>query len=343
MTFKHKAEYLTIRVLGKWILAGEYTVLKSGPALAFPLPSHFMEMRLTRKRAEKPSIKAEHLLPVATVIAHTKKAVADDKKSTNKLERVTNQKDSSALLKKTFVGLLGLALQKAKKNFKDLNFDIHIQSHISFGAGMGASAVLCVLVGRLFQGQGWLKEKELFDFCHELENHLHGQSSGLDIAVVLKQQPVLFAWAQGGFQQIKTFQPVWKPNVFLSYAGEGRTTKQNIRKIKTFWKSQPEKAKTLDQQMKRAVAHARESLVTGLEDKKLGQLKKSFALAEKCFLGWDLVGPAMQKHMHFLKEQGALAVKPTGSGSGGYVLSLWPGAPPSHLRPLLIPTFTHKE
>ena len=335
--FKHKPEGSKIRVSGKWILAGEYAVLKSGPAIAFPLHSHFMEMRLTRK----------------TKYANKQKIFVGNSTAKNKLKGVAHplEKTSSTGFKKNFIGLLNRALKQINKKQTDLSFDIHIQSHIPFGAGMGASAVLCVLVGRLFQCQGWLNKKQLFGFCHVLENHLHGQSSGLDIAVVLKQKPILWTQAQRGRGprgsnkiDIRTFQPVWKPNVFLSYAGQGQTTKQNIQRMKTFWKSQPEKAKALNQQMNKAVLKAMESLRrTGPSDNKLRQLKQSFSLAEKCFWEWDLVGPDMQKHIHFLKEQGALAVKPTGSGSGGYVLSLWPEAPPSHLSPLLIPAFTHQR
>jgi mevalonate kinase len=41
--------------------------------------------------------------------------------------------------------------------------------------------------------------------------------------------------------------------------------------------------------------------------------------------------------MEMLKKAGAVAVKPTGSGGGGYVLSLWTTQPPEELLSKLIP------
>ena len=35
--------------------------------------------------------------------------------------------------------------------------------------------------------------------------------------------------------------------------------------------------------------------------------------------------------MQILREAGAIALKPTGSGSGGHVISLWQNAPPKSL------------
>ncbi len=40
-----------------------------------------------------------------------------------------------------------------------------------------------------------------------------------------------------------------------------------------------------------------------------------------------LISESLQQHMQQLLHEGALAVKPTGSGSGGYVLSLWESEP----------------
>ena len=54
----------------------------------------------------------------------------------------------------------------------------------------------------------------------------------------------------------------------------------------------------------------------------------------------DLVPSAVQNHMQQLKKAGALACKLTGSGSGGYVLSLWNEKPTSaELTSELIPVF----
>jgi mevalonate kinase len=51
------------------------------------------------------------------------------------------------------------------------------------------------------------------------------------------------------------------------------------------------------------------------------------------FSGWGLTTGVLGDHIQQLKDYGALAVKPTGSGDGGYVLSLW-RQPPINVSPI---------
>ena len=293
---------INIKVCGKWILAGEYAVLKSYPALVFPFASQFIELAYQKG-------KTDHLI------------IADIERS-------------------FFESVLDQALQGISKNRLDIKGIIKINFRIVFGAGMGASAVICVLIGRLFHYLNWLKEEELFYFCHSLENSLHGQSSGVDIAAVLTGKPILYQYKKDNKQapQIQVFQPLWRPFIFLSYSGKGGSTRVNIKKIKLFWEREPERADTLNRQMAQAVLKAKEGL-TRDKDKGLISLIKAFSLAEECFSEWNLIGKDMKEHIVFLKQQGALAVKPTGSGSGGCVLSLWSQPPPAYLSNQLVSAF----
>ena len=56
-------------------------------------------------------------------------------------------------------------------------------------------------------------------------------------------------------------------------------------------------------------------------------IKKS----HNCFEQWGLVNEDVKRHQEILIEAGALAVKLTGSGGGGYVLSLWESVPSAKL------------
>ncbi len=326
-----------IRVYGKWILAGEYSVLKGFPALAFPLPSRFMELNYEKAGSfflKKP--------------AHPP---AGDKGALVSSE-------VSLRLHKVFALVLDQALKNISKTRADLKGLINFKSCILPGVGMGASAVICVLIGKLFYKLKWLKKSELFSFCHSLENHLHGQSSGLDIAVVLTGKPVRFVTssppaggappAGGGADepsagpagegvrkessQIRVFCPKWRPFIFLSHSGAVRSTKSNMKKIQLFWKQEPQKAEALNRQMAQAVLKAERGFLTTNNREGLFLLTEAFSLAEECFFKWGLTGGGLKKHSALLKKRGALAVKPTGSGAGGCVLSLWRADPPSDLN-----------
>ena len=444
---------LTIKVYGKWIWAGEYTVLKSYPALVFPLPSQFIE--LSYQKSSVP-LKVEDVFPTY----NNKTSFSDEEKISTPLDKVSpkdfskvspkaSSKDVSKVsskdvskasskvssmgssyelknpyqvnnslggAEKIFCSVLDSALKKVSKTRADLKNGIHVKSCIAFGAGIGSSAVLSVVIGRLFCFLNWIKETELFHFCHSLENEVHGQSSGVDISAVLINKALVFSLIKpftekpstekpsaekpstentlstekpatkntsaehplsstihntpttvhntpttthntpttthntptaptssatklipASFASTKCFSPKWKPLVFLSYSARGASTKENIQQVKQFWKQNPNTAQKLDQQMAQAVLKAQK----GLEDPKKGfpLLVESLALAEDCFSKWNLIGPDMQNLISFLKKQGACGVKPVGSGSGGYVLSLWSSPPPSFLKPLLISAF----
>ena len=303
---------VNIKTCGKWILAGEYSVLKSYPALVFPLPSQFIELEYQAgKEKDILQISEESFIP-------------DD----------PSEKPSVTSF---FELVLIQALQKISKSPSDLKGTINLNSCILFGAGMGASAVICVLIGRLFQYLHWLKEKELFHFCHSLENTLHGQSSGVDIAAILTGKPIMFSIKTT--PEIQIFHPLWQPPIFLSHSGKNNSTKANIKKIKQFWKKEPQRADVLNRQMAQAVLKAIEGLKMKPKEKGFTLIAEAFSLAEECFFKWNLIGKDMKKHILFLKKQGAVAAKPTGSGSGGCVLSLWPKPPPTQLSNQLISVF----
>lgn len=308
------AKKKAIRVCGKWILAGEYAVLRGEPALAFPLPSHFIEIQWKNS-------------PTNRFELHSKKPV------NNKIKLAVKN-------------VLNIGLQQIGLTSKDLPAkSLTLTANMHFGKGLGASAVLCALIGRLFQSFHWLNHSNLFAFCHALENKLHGQSSGLDIAAVLKAAPVLYQKTKLSYRPlVKTVKLNWKPPIFLSCppishsTASAFSTQKNIHKINLLWKTKPILARQLNKKMGQAVRIAKTGLLKNLNrTEQLEHLHRSFSIAETCFTQWGLIGKDMEKHIELLKRQGAIAVKPTGSGGIGFVLSLWQKKPPKKLK--LLPGF----
>ncbi|MES2803354.1 MAG: hypothetical protein V4654_12740 [Bdellovibrionota bacterium] len=213
----------------------------------------------------------------------------------------------------------------------DLKGELKIYSHIQFGAGMGASATLAVGLTLFFQHLGVLKT-DPFLFAKKIEDLFHGESSGVDVAVALHQKPMIFEKNKDNiFFNLKKL-----PLLYLSYTGQRGVTKDCVNKVKELIIEKPEQAQVVDERMKKVVQDFISSRFEWTEQEWIEHLN----LAQSCFESWDLVPAIVEQHMNKLKKAGALACKLTGSGSGGYVLSLWSQKPTeSELNSELIPVF----
>lgn len=269
---------------GKWILAGEHAVLRGQGALVFPV---FSKRLILEYNASSDVLRADfyglhhdllHLL-FWSVLEHG-------------------------------VRLLNRELHEVKGYFS-------LTNHIPVGAGMGASAALCVAVSRWFLYQRWLDAQEAYPFAKALEDLFHGKSSGLDIRGVSAEGGIYFREGKAS-----PLTQTWTPIFCLSFCGQQALTSSCIEKVEALWKKDALKAEAIDKDMASSVEKAKQALSMAPR-LALPLLIDSMTLAKKCFESWGLTHETMQAHIHMLEKQGALAVKPTGSGGGGYMLSLW--------------------
>ncbi|GIL17340.1 MAG: mevalonate kinase [Oligoflexia bacterium] len=289
------------KVTGKWILAGEHAVLRGCPALVFPLSSRTLEFKFT------PSSQAEGL-------------------------KLVLQGEHGGELELLVWGVIEKACELKKIHRNRLSGTIEMTSRIPVGAGLGASAALSVALSRWFLALGVINQDEVYEFARNLENLFHGESSGVDIAVAMGGEPLQFV--RGGARE--PFQPKWQPKWYVSYSGKRGVTVECVNRVKDLIQSNPSIGNQIDDDMRKAVLMAREALL--LDEKTgLALLKQSMDLAHSCFVRWGLVEGVPGQHLQWLRDQGAIAVKPTGSGNGGYCLSLWSKTPPAEALSRLIP------
>ena len=270
------------KVHGKWILAGEHAVLRGVPALVFPISSKYLELDYQ----------------------------ANDEDFSVDFESKGND------LHIGFWAVFEKALELLSMKRCDLKGKMSLRNNIPIGAGMGASATLCVAVTKFFHSLGKIPEKKIFTFAKELEDLFHGKSSGVDIAVALYNKPLAFRAPD----EIEDLSPKWRPHFYLSYCGKRGVTVDCVKKVEKLFEEKPGTAESIDKNMQQAVFEAMNSLE---KQKDLMGLGSAIERAEQCFEDWHLVSDALSEHMNELRKAGALAVKPTGSGDGGYVLSLW--------------------
>lgn len=290
------------RVPGKWILAGEHSVLRGCPALVFPLQSRCLELSYSPT-------------PDAPL----------------KLELEGNHGSEMQLL---FWGVLEKAAELTKIQRSDLRGRLQLKSSIPVGAGLGASAALCVAMSRWFHAMKLIQEAEMYEFARTLENLFHGESSGVDIAVALSGQGIRFSRSLDHQPAERSSLSLnWKPQWYVSYSGKRGVTSECVSKVKALIARDPELGQKMDEQMKAAVSKAQAALSMD-ENSGLTELKKAIDLANDCFVQWGL---SPEEHTKWLLSEGAVAVKPTGSGDGGYMLSLWKTPPSSEALKRLIP------
>jgi mevalonate kinase len=288
-------------VTGKWILAGEHSVLRGSPALVFPLWSRNLKLKYWP---------GTHELTLNLSGAHG---------------------DELQLL---FWGVLEKACELKKIRRSELHGTVGIESNLPIGAGLGASAALCVGVSRWLSYLKILKPEELYEFSRQLENLFHGESSGVDIAIALSGKALHFE-RSGARQELALG---WQPQAYLSYTGKRGVTKECVEKVKDYIKSNPEKGAAVDLQMRMSV-NACEQALRLPEAEGFALLAASIREARQCYKQWGLDGGVCGEHIALLEKHGAVAVKPTGSGDGGYAFSLWKNPPPKEIEPLLIPCF----
>lgn len=204
---------------------------------------------------------------------------------------------------------------------------LHIQCTIPVASGLGSSAALCGALGNWLVAQNKISAAEMLSTCVEMENEFHGQSSGTDIAAVCSGKPI---W----FEKNKPLQPVelgWQPKIYLSHSGQSSSTSASIAKVETYRQNHLAASKAgedIDQQMGNTAEMMKFALSQN-EMLGLRSLAEAIEIACLCFDRWGLLPDFVRAEIQRLKEAGALAVKPTGSGDGGYLLSLWSSAPSS--------------
>jgi mevalonate kinase len=276
----------TTETSGKWILSGEHAVIHNRHAIAFPLPDK--KMRLTWTAREESSFVSQNPPELAGIIEETLIHGAD---------------------------LANIPIPKYWGSFQ-------ISSNIDIGYGLGSSAAICVLAARWFINRGYISQAKLLPFATLLENNFHSNSSGLDIAVVVTERPILFSRPAG----IKALNLTWRPKLYLSSSGIVGKTSDAVKQV------QNANSKILYDRMESATTICLKTLTEDFSDQSLGRLAQGIDTARECFKDWGLITKPLQQSMDSLTSAGAIAVKPTGAGGGGFILSLWNRNPPLSLK-----------
>lgn len=242
--------------------------------------------------------------------------------TSNTLLQLTHEGLQNEHMDKLVWRVIDEGLTLLNSSHEQLTGHLHIHNQVPLGVGLGASAALCVAIARWFTLHH-AEPIEIFDFARQLEHVFHGQSSGLDIAGAGSSNNGVY-FKEGSSSPIAIH---WKPQWYLSSSGEIGITSRCIRQVQTQWHENEHRAKMIDSQMANSVHQAQDALA----NQSLSKLAEAINQACQCFEQWKLITPSLKTHISVLREAGAIAVKPTGSGGGGHMISLWESPPPTDL------------
>jgi len=279
----------------KWILAGEHAVVRQHPAIIYPLPHY--QFTLTYQASKSPWQLSTH-----------------DSKHTE--------------LQSLFFATLEHALSLTHEQSIHKTGSFHISNTIPLGSGLGASAAFCFAISQWLAYRGLIDRNEQYQTAKRLENRFHGQSSGVDIVGISAKTGRYFQ-AGNHAEVLQTWQPYW----YLSSSETSSKTDHCTAYVNDLWQTNASKALSIDKQMTNSVHLA----LAALQDSEHGlpKLAEAINLAKDCFQQWKLIDSNIQHHADNLISAGALACKPTGSGGGGHVISLWAQPAPKLEWPMI--------
>jgi mevalonate kinase len=274
----------SVEVPAKWVLTGEHSVLRGREAIAFPYAP--MKLSLSYQSTLSNGITAN---PFQSQIR----------------------------------SLIGKASEFLKVQLDVNESQIDIQSQIPIGAGLGSSAALCVAMAKFCLWKAEKNEDQLVELATHLEDLFHGKSSGMDVSAIASGTfPILYSIEK----RARIIAPLGVlPKFELYDSGKRGQTKECIQKVKHWQQSMPHLVNHYDDQMGEATRIAYEALLGFSKSPRESeaQLAHAMNLAQQCFETWGLVTPELIQQKYELLKQGALGVKLTGAGLGGFWVALW--------------------
>jgi len=277
--------FIRIEVPAKWVLSGEHSVLRGKSAVAFPHPEFALRLEW-HASADALQISA----PGA--------------------DRVREALDRAFSL-----------LDRDPLRFRGGR--ISIESSIPFGAGLGSSAALCVSIARLaiIRTGGDPSPAAVIPLATRLEDLFHGKSSGMDVNAIVHERPILFSVLDGarpaeGLEKI--------PRFTFHDSGLRGLTRECIDRVGSWREKNADQAVIQDSRMGEASDLAVKGLEVFQRDEASGLrlIQRSMELSSGCYEAWGLLTRELLAQKAALLSQGALAVRLTGAGMGGFWVAL---------------------
>lgn len=273
-------------------MVGEHAVVYGEPALAMPLSSRRIYLRV------EPLI----LSPQAQILVNFPALGLDCE-----LGELPANHPISKAVSETLTHLNILQTPSCK---------LHYNAQLPIGSGLGSSAAMAVATIRglsNFLGHP-LEAAVVNKIAYESEKLVHGNPSGIDNTVAAYEKPVLF---QKG-KELRFVKPAAELCFILADSGIQKSTRETVAQLAAFRDADPSFVLPRIAEIGRLSISADGALSTG----NLTQLAESINRNQVLLQELDISCPELDQLVSMALNVGASAAKVTGGGRGGHVLAL---------------------
>jgi mevalonate kinase len=272
----------------KVILFGEHAVVYGQPALAVPVSSLRVTVRMTP----------------ATVPTFAAADWTRDFPGDIRAEQLT---DPVLRMAKLTASHLGIGVPAAR---------YEIASQIPVASGLGSGAAVSAAIGRAIAAAAGktITDDELNALVYEIEGIHHGTPSGIDNTVIVYEKPVYFVRGK----PIEMFSVAFPLYLLIADTGRSALTKESVGDVRKLVDTQPDFALPRIEQIGEIVNAARAAISSGDLDT-VGQLMgRNHALLRDLTVS----SPELDRLVEAALNAGATGAKLSGGGRGGNMIAL---------------------
>ena len=277
---------------GKAILLGEHAVVHGEGAIAIPLSSRRIKVRVEPKILT-PDSKIQVIAPDLGIN-----------------QEYTDLPEQHPVFQAVRLTLIELNITQTP------SCTLLVTSTLSFGSGLGSSAALAVATIRAlseFLGHP-LPTNTVNRIAYECETYIHGNPSGIDNTVVSNEKPLYFQKSQG-FEFLSAGRAF---NFILADSGISKSTRESVASVAGQLAESPIEVQSKLTQIGQVVEQGKQAFLNG----DIMGLAAAMNQNQQLLTAIDLSCPELDQLIKTALEAGALAAKLTGGGRGGHMLAL---------------------
>jgi hydroxymethylglutaryl-CoA reductase len=215
-----------------------------------------------------------------------------------------------------------LALVKEQLGIEDNPSGVDVRSRLPPGMGLGVSAAMAVAVVR---GLSRSMKLDLDDdavnkIAFECEKIAHGTPSGVDNSIATFATPMLFNNESGlTIEKLDLKSP---PPVVIAFSSQSGSTLEQVSAVRARYEAQPERYAGIFAEVDALGLSAADALRSG-DYEQVGHLMN---IGHGLLNAIGVSTPELESMLSIARAAGASGAKLTGSGGGGSVVVMCPGA-----------------